>query len=149
MEALKVKFPELTFIPLQSPALHPLYEYDPFNPSTRTLRAGHQKHVGRRKFDVDTLFEKDVAVEMRDGAKLYTDVFRPVTSDGDEKVPAVIAWSPYGKSGGMGILDYISCQSIANSYIRSAYIRDNGAISMRYTTGDDIWLREVRGTGSS
>jgi len=43
----------------------------------------------------DVLFEKDVAVPMRDGVKLYTDIFRPA---GTEKVPAIIAWSPYGKT---------------------------------------------------
>ncbi|KAK6076840.1 hypothetical protein SCUP234_06909 [Seiridium cupressi] len=100
MEALKAQFPELTFHPLQAPTAHPFYEYDPFNPSTRILHVGHQKQAGRREFKVDTFFEKDVTVKMRDQAKLYTDVFRPVTSDGSEKVPAIIAWSPYGKSGG-------------------------------------------------
>lgn len=101
MEELKARFPELSFVPLQRPGSHPFYGYDPFNPSTKVLHAGHQKQEGRRKFDVDTFFEKDVTVEMRDRARLYTDIFRPVTSDGGEKVPAIIAWSPYGKSGGM------------------------------------------------
>ncbi|MGI6217736.1 MAG: CocE/NonD family hydrolase [Coriobacteriales bacterium] len=39
--------------------------------------------------------EQDVAVPMRDGVKLYADIFRP--SDTDEKVPAILAWSNYGK----------------------------------------------------
>jgi predicted acyl esterase len=38
--------------------------------------------------------ERDVAVPMRDGVKLYVDVHRP---EGATKVPALIAWSPYGK----------------------------------------------------
>lgn len=42
----------------------------------------------------DILCERNVPVEMRDGAVIYTDIFRPA---GEEKVPAVIAWSPYGK----------------------------------------------------
>lgn len=41
--------------------------------------------------------EQDVAVEMRDGAKLYCDIFRPETSGPDEQVPAILAWSNYGK----------------------------------------------------
>lgn len=40
------------------------------------------------------LVERDVAVSMRDGVKLYADVHRP---PGKEKVPALIVWSPYGK----------------------------------------------------
>jgi predicted acyl esterase len=40
------------------------------------------------------IFERDVAVKMRDGVKIYVDVTRP---EGQEKVPALIAWSAYGK----------------------------------------------------
>lgn len=36
-------------------------------------------------------------VTLRDGVTITTDIFRPV---GDAKVPVLIAWSPYGKSGG-------------------------------------------------
>lgn len=41
--------------------------------------------------------EQDVAVEMRDGIKLYCDIFRPETSGENEQVPAILAWSNYGK----------------------------------------------------
>ena len=40
------------------------------------------------------IIERDVAVPMRDGVKIYIDVMRP---EGNEKVPALIAWSAYGK----------------------------------------------------
>lgn len=40
------------------------------------------------------LIERDLPVAMRDGVKLYTNIFRPV---GDQPVPAIIAWGPYGK----------------------------------------------------
>ena len=38
--------------------------------------------------------EQDVAVEMRDGVKIYVDIYRPKT---EEKVPLIISWSFYGK----------------------------------------------------
>ena len=41
--------------------------------------------------------EQDVAVEMRDGAKLYCDIFRPADSGENYRVPAILAWSNYGK----------------------------------------------------
>ena len=41
--------------------------------------------------------EQDVAVEMRDGIKLYCDIFRPEASGEDEQAPAILAWSNYGK----------------------------------------------------
>jgi len=40
------------------------------------------------------IIERDVAVSMRDGKKIYIDVTRP---EDQEKVPALIAWSSYGK----------------------------------------------------
>ena len=40
------------------------------------------------------IIENDVAVPMRDGVKIYVDVTRP---EGEEKVPALVAWSAYGK----------------------------------------------------
>lgn len=40
--------------------------------------------------------ERDVAVPMRDGAKIYTDIFRSAEARA-ATVPAIIAWSPYGK----------------------------------------------------
>lgn len=39
--------------------------------------------------------EHDVKIVARDGARLYVDVYRP--ADSDEKVPAILSWSPYGK----------------------------------------------------
>lgn len=68
-----------------------------FKPGTRTLPAGWQVAPMFRPLPVDIIYEKDVAVTMRDGVTIYADVFRPV---GNEKVPVIIAWSPYGKNGG-------------------------------------------------
>jgi predicted acyl esterase len=41
------------------------------------------------------LFERDVAVPLRDGKKLYVDVFRPV---GVTNLPAIIEYAPFGKN---------------------------------------------------
>ena len=40
------------------------------------------------------VIERDVPIAMRDGAKLYANIFRPVE---EKPVPPIIAWSPYGK----------------------------------------------------
>jgi len=48
----------------------------------------------RRTTEQGMIFEHDIAVPMRDGVKLYIDVTRP---EGKEKVPALVAWSAYGK----------------------------------------------------
>jgi len=42
--------------------------------------------------------ERDVTVPMRDGVNIYTDIFRPENvAAGARALPAIIAWSPYGK----------------------------------------------------
>lgn len=81
----------------------------PFDPGTRTLAAGFQLAPPFRSLPVDIVFEKDVAVTLRDGVTIYVDVFRPA---GAEKVPTIVAWSPYGKGQGtsasaMGVFDMV------------------------------------------
>lgn len=68
-----------------------------FEPGTRTLPAGFQVDPRFLPLPVDIVLEKDVAVTMRDGVTIYVDVLRPA---GVEKVPTIVAWSPYGKSTG-------------------------------------------------
>ncbi|WP_029528038.1 CocE/NonD family hydrolase [Polaromonas glacialis] len=71
-----------------------------FKPGVRTLAAGFQIAPQFKPLPVDIVFEKDVAVPLRDGLTIYVDVFRPV---GVEKVPVIVAWSPYGKGQGTSI----------------------------------------------
>jgi uncharacterized protein len=87
-----VMIPSLPYDEAAEPSL-----YAKFEPGTRVLPAGFQTTPQFQPLPVDIVFEKDVAVTMRDGVTIYVDVLRPA---GTEKVPVVIAWSPYGKSGG-------------------------------------------------
>jgi len=74
-------------------------------PERRIIRKGWVKDDGRKPFPVDTIWDKDVRVLLRDGTELLADVFRPIASD-DKPVPAIMPWSPYGKTGsGMQQLD--------------------------------------------
>lgn len=45
----------------------------------------------------DIQVDRDVEMKLRDGTRIYLDVYRPATA---EPLPAVLAWSPYGKQGG-------------------------------------------------
>ncbi len=69
----------------------------PFEPGTRNLSAGWQIDPKFKALESDIVLDKDVGVTLRDGKTMYVDVLRPASA---EKVPAIIAWSPYGKSGG-------------------------------------------------
>jgi predicted acyl esterase len=69
--------------------------YKGFHPGKiTTLKTGYQHLKGALPLNCDLVLEKDVALIMRDGMKLYADIFRPV---GDKAVPVIINWSPYGK----------------------------------------------------
>ncbi|KAG9668643.1 alpha/beta-hydrolase, partial [Aureobasidium melanogenum] len=50
-----------------------------------------------KALDSDILVEHNVEIVVRDGARLYVDMFRP--ADSDEKIPAILSWSFYGKNG--------------------------------------------------
>lgn len=78
-------------------------------PTKQILPAGFRKASGRRPLDQAIIFEKDLPITLRDGVTIYADVFRPTSSDEEaHTVPAVLAWSPYGKQGnGMQSLDRV------------------------------------------
>ncbi|KAI5196325.1 alpha/beta-hydrolase [Aureobasidium subglaciale] len=71
--------------------------YQGFNPRKETLSKGWKFRDDARPLSEDMIAEHDAAVKVRDGCTLYRDVFRPVGSDGSEKLPAIVAWSPFGK----------------------------------------------------
>lgn len=69
----------------------------PFDPGTRTLEAGFRIAPQFAPLPVDTVLDKDLAMQLRDGTTIHLDVFRPT---GEEPVPVIVAWSPYGKAQG-------------------------------------------------
>lgn len=48
--------------------------------------------------------EQDVEVVMRDGVKIYCDIFRPANTK--EKIPAIVSWSWFGKRPGDGMSEW-------------------------------------------
>jgi predicted acyl esterase len=69
---------------------------------------GHEKSVfkkgetfGMQKLALpcDVAFERDVPVKLRDGKIIYVDLLSPTDNeDNKRKLPAIMAWSPYGKT---------------------------------------------------
>lgn len=84
------------------PATDPNGRYPGFKPGTTTLTAGTVVKPGARPLACDIIFERDLAVALRDGTVVYVDVLRPA---GGTDLPAVVAWSPYGKEEGNQLLD--------------------------------------------
>lgn len=68
-----------------------------FDPGIRTLEAGFRIAPQFKALPVDIVLEKDIPVQLRDGVVIHVDLFRPA---GAQKVPVIVAWSPYGKGQG-------------------------------------------------
>lgn len=69
----------------------------PFETKEMILKKGEIIAEGFKPLKNDIRLLKDIPVKLRDGVTIYTDIYLPIT---DEKVPTLIAWSPYGKSAG-------------------------------------------------
>jgi putative CocE/NonD family hydrolase len=77
--------------------------------------------------------EYDVLVQMRDGINLYVDIYRP---DTEEKLPALLGMSPYGKRAQVRVYD----TSIVGEACDPNYIVPKGYIHI---------VADVRGSGKS
>lgn len=91
-------FPDAVYEKLTAAAEHPHFNYNGFKPGRTILEKGHVKSSGYRAFAQDVIYDRDITIQVRDGIKLYADVFRPADSDA-QPVPVIIPWSPYGKTG--------------------------------------------------
>lgn len=80
----------------------PRARYVGFCPETRILKKGSIRMKGAKPLECDILLERDQPITLRDGVTIYADIFRPT---GDEKCPAIVALSPYGKEIGTQWLD--------------------------------------------
>ena len=76
--------------------------YPGFKPETVLLKKGSIRLKGYLPLPCEMILERDVPVKLRDGITIYTDVFRP---NDNEKHPAIMAMSPYGKEIGSQWLD--------------------------------------------
>jgi len=75
---------------------HPGFQYRFRAPHSKPEDLGSPAPRYRRTVENGMIIERDVAVPLRDGARIHIDLFRPV----DEKPAApLIGWGPYGKHG--------------------------------------------------
>ncbi len=76
------------FVSKSPPSYHPRARFQGFKPNEETVYpAGYQLEPDRLPVIKDMRVIRDVAVVMRDGVKLYCDLFLPVT---DVKVPVIL-----------------------------------------------------------
>lgn len=84
--------------------VHPKARYPGLNTRVRNFARGDVVKLGALALPCDIRMLQDVAIPMRDGRTLYADVFLPA---GNVQSPAIVGWSPYGKQGGIIMLDDI------------------------------------------
>jgi uncharacterized protein len=76
----------------------PIGRYPGFQPGTTMLKAGTAHVKGACPLSADMIWDRDVAVQMRDGVTIYVDIFRPTSAT--DPLPVIVSWSPYGKGNG-------------------------------------------------
>lgn len=77
--------------PVDSPGV----QYEKLQPDTGIILPKGTRFSERGiPIPCDIVYESDVAVKMRDGITIYTDIYRPT---GPDRVPAIIAWGNFGK----------------------------------------------------
>jgi uncharacterized protein len=92
-------------------------------------QGGHPGLNPRVKSKAGMIIEYDLAVSMRDGTKIYVDVFRP---DSPGLYPPIIGWGPYGKHG------HVSYDGIGNTGVTDADFSE----FTRFEAADPIyWCR--------
>ncbi|MDB5717617.1 MAG: CocE/NonD family hydrolase, partial [Sphingomonas bacterium] len=52
-----------------------------------------------RREEQGLVIERNVAVPLRDGTRIFVDVYRPAGAAGERDLPLLLGWSPYGKHG--------------------------------------------------
>ncbi|GFF83783.1 putative serine esterase Mb1866c [Aspergillus lentulus] len=96
---------QIIYQPAKAPE-EPGTAYAGFKPSSIVLPKGHQRTSECRALPIDLIWDRDVMLPMRDGVRIAADIFRP--ADATTPLPALMAWSPYGKTGaGVISLDLI------------------------------------------
>lgn len=71
--------------------------YSGLDTSSVFLSEGHCRTPECRPLPIPLIWDRDVPLRMRDGVYIRVDIFRP--QDSMAKLPAIMAWSPYGKTG--------------------------------------------------
>lgn len=72
-------------------------KYEAPKKEEKLLPAGFRLEPQNTTFTMDCVWERNKPIHMRDGTVIMVDIFRPRNS-APKSVPALLAWSPYGKS---------------------------------------------------
>ncbi|MDR2295642.1 MAG: CocE/NonD family hydrolase [Clostridiales Family XIII bacterium] len=101
---------------------NPIHRWPELKTETRILPKGYRVSDEYRPTICDIKFVRDTPVKLRNGLRIYIDLYMPV--DADKKYPVILAWTPYGK------LDP------PNNY---GLYKDRALMKQKYSTGLDTF----------
>ena len=94
------------------PLTAPKARFPGFHQRVTKYKAGQIIVSGALALPADLILHESVQMTLQDGVNLYSDIFLPSGFDNIEsyfeeadRIPAIIAWSPYGKQQGTTLLD--------------------------------------------
>lgn len=119
-----------------------------FDPGTTVLPAGFRIAPQFAELPVDIVFERDVPVTLRDGAMIHVDLFRPV---GQEPVPVIVAWSPYGKGQGTSasVMGAFGLVGLPNSIVSGLEKFEGPDLAYWCAQGYAVCNPDIRGVAES
>ncbi|KAF2215300.1 hypothetical protein CERZMDRAFT_110018 [Cercospora zeae-maydis SCOH1-5] len=85
---------QVAYKPIGKPEIG-VNNYQGFHPGKTELLPKGWNGYNAKPLESDIRVEHDVEIVVRDGCRLYADIYRP--ADWQEPVPAIIGWSCYGK----------------------------------------------------
>lgn len=90
--------------------------FNGFCPGVTSYPKGYQVAPEYHPLEAGMIFERDVAVKLRDGITIYVDIFRP---DTQTPVPAILCSSIFGKNGAYANYEFVSRMRAAMTAPRS------------------------------
>ncbi|MEV6868182.1 CocE/NonD family hydrolase [Streptosporangium subroseum] len=100
--------------------------YTGFESGVKEYPAGYVTHEGGPALQVALRKDQDTAIELRDGTVIYADVFRAADTPADAKLPAILAWSPYGKTTPKNVLSYKRYFTPVPAHLTSGFAQVEG-----------------------
>ncbi|EOA91109.1 hypothetical protein ACJQWK_11279 [Exserohilum turcicum] len=93
---MPTQMPQVAYKRISKPEVG-VNNYQGFTPGKVEIVKKGARPYGGRALESDIRIDHDVEIKVRDGVRLYADIYRPADAKDDEKLPAVVSWSCYGK----------------------------------------------------
>lgn len=133
------QFKDGTQVVLANTSREPKRCWQEFDPATVVLPKGWEREPGYRPLPVETIWQRDTGIRLRDGTVIYADIFRAKAFE-HTPLPAIISYSPFGKTD-KGVSSRIQWLSI--NLTRLYRVRTGGQPQCRGSPQQTQWPRVI------